>query len=150
MPNCQMLCEYDLTTRIMVIDALASQSKNEYVPYKMRTLLKETKSKELNQRKDLLLPQALMLAKLSQNINLSKKERDNVLEDAKRIIQKVQNDDLVVNPRDAYIGKAAYSNRIQQTSQMIESVFLLDKAYATEQEQVVEMMIKWLASQKRR
>ncbi|MDD3262384.1 MAG: MG2 domain-containing protein [Candidatus Absconditabacteria bacterium] len=150
MPNCQTFCEYDLGTRIMVIDALANQSKNEYLPYKMRTLLKETKTKELDQRKDLLLSQALMLAKLSQNTNLSKKEQDGVLEDAKKILQKVQNNDLVVNPRDAYIGKEAYTNRIKQTSQMIEAIFMLDKSYATQQEQTTEMMIKWLAGQKKR
>jgi uncharacterized protein YfaS (alpha-2-macroglobulin family) len=151
MPNCSSInCEYDLATRIMVIDALARQSKNDYTPYKMRTLLKETKAKDLNQRKDLLLPQALMLANLSKNTNISNKERNNVLEYAKNILQKVQNDDLVVNPRDAYIGKNAYTNRIQQTAQMIDAIFLLDKAYATEQEQTTEMMIKWLMSQKKK
>lgn len=148
-PNCSFSsCEYSIDTRIMVIDSLAHQSKNDYTPYKMRTLLKETKSKEL-ERKNLQLSQVLMLIKLSKNSNISSKERDNIWELAKEIIQKVQNDDLVVNPRDAYIGKEAYTNRVQQTAQMIESVFLLDKSYATQQEQTTEMMVKWLIGQRK-
>lgn len=142
-------CEYDLSTRIAVIDALARQSTNEYTAYKMRTLLQEKSKKELQNSPDLLLPQSLMLAHLSKNTNLSAGERDTLLSDAKKNIQQVQNDDLVVNPREAYIGKSSSDNRVQQTAQMIQTIFLLDKSYATQQEQTTDLMIKWLLGQKK-
>lgn len=85
-----------LQTKIDIINAIMSVNKDDYEAYKMYKLLDLTKANDE-------LDKAILLANLSLIKDLSEKEKTDLQDEAIKISQKLLSNDLVFNPRWAFL-----------------------------------------------
>lgn len=134
--------KYLESSRLNAINALLSYNPNYYEWYKMWKLLTP------NDDIDYKFSNLKVILKLMKLKDISDWEKNNLKEMFESNIQYILNNNLVINPRWAYIDQWPISNRIETTSDFIYLV----SEYWTEKfsdiEPIINNMIRWIVSQK--
>lgn len=136
-------CKYDETERLQALEALLTFQKNDYEVYKMYKLLNLK-----NPSVSTLLKKVKVIALLQNVTSIVTSQKEALIKDAKETLQQVQNDELVQNPKGAYIGRSENYTRVQNTSYFLEDIALLSKNISFEST-LVDSVQRWLIAQKK-
>jgi alpha-2-macroglobulin len=137
-------CKYDELQRLESIEAILTYKKNDYEAYKMYTLL-DFKNPSVST----LLKKVKVIALLKDIPTLVTSQKEKLITEGQALLQTVQNEELVLNPKGAYIGRSTLYSRIQNTALFLENVALFWPKNFADQEVLVDNIQRWIMSQKR-
>lgn len=142
-PSTGNSCRYPENLRLQAIDSLLTYNANDYEAYKMRKLI------SLPQEDNSTLSiKTLVIAKLIKLTALSQSEKDDLKKQAIENVNKVINEQLVYNPKWAFIWKSDSYSRIQNTSRFIQAVSEVWLDNFKDIEPIIDNCIRRIMSQK--
>ena len=137
-------CKYSETSRLKAISALLSYDNSDYETYKMYKLLDFSKiNNSLN------LEKVKVIAKLINLEEISKIEKKLLEKQAKKIIDKIISEELVFNPKWAFLGKTRYYSRFRNTVSVLEAISTIWLDKFSDIEKIIDNINRWLISQKK-
>jgi len=136
-------CKYSEIDRLKSIEAIISYTPNDYEAYKMWKLLD---FKNLNNSSQ--LEKAKLISSLLKLTWLSPQEKEILSSQAQEILTKILNEELVFNPKWAYLWKNDYYSRLENTSLLLEVVSEIWLSKFDNISYIVDNINRWLISQK--
>ncbi len=138
-------CKYSEIDRMKAISAILSFDTTDYEAYKMWKLLEidKTYSNTVKLEKVKLISQLLKV----QEIN--KDERSELEKEAKQIVDKIISEELVFNPRGAFIGKTSYYSAFRNTVSLLEAVSTIWLEKFDDLDSIVDNINRWIISNKK-
>ncbi len=137
-------CKYDELQRLEAIEAILTYKSQDYEAYKMFKLLDFK-----NSSSSTLLKKAKVIALLNQVKSILTSQKQWLTTEGIEALKKVQNEELVFNPRWAYIGRSELYSRVQNTALFLETITLFGLDNFTDQAVLVDNLQRWLMSQKK-
>lgn len=137
-------CKYNESDRLDAIESILSYNSNDYEAYKMYKLL-DLKNEDTSSQ----LKKSIVIANLLKIKSLNETEKNTLKSEIDKSINKVINDDLVYNPRWAYIGKSSSYSRIENTSMLLKILSILWKNEISNSAYIIENLNRWIISQKK-
>ncbi|MDD5769828.1 MAG: MG2 domain-containing protein [Candidatus Gracilibacteria bacterium] len=128
-----------LSLKSQMLLALNSYDNKDYEVYKM--------FKTLNIEKLDNLTKADLISKISNISSLSKTESDKLKKESQDIISKVLSNELVFNPRGAFIS-ASYNSRIYNTAKLLEIIGNIGLDKFKDVETITDNMIRFISGSK--
>jgi len=137
-------CKYSETSRLKAISAILEYNKLDYEAYKMYKLLDFYKiNNSLN------LEKVKLIAKLTRLKDIQKEEKDNLLKEAEKIVNKIISEELVFNPKGSYLWKTNYYSRFRNTVSLLEAISIIWLDKFKDIEKIIDNMNRWIISQKK-
>ncbi len=152
-PFCREYCTYAVTDRLQMIEWVLDAVPDDYEAYKMYQILSaEMKNTDKNPDSgtDFSLAHARLLVELSKLTWVRENDRKSLLTKAIEIIKKVGNENIVMNPRWAFIGRSESSSRLSNTLSFVEGVTRIGGDTLIEYQTLLDQMSRWIMSQKAR
>lgn len=137
-------CKYTELERLMAIEAIQKYDNTDYETLKMYKLL-EIKEDDISS----ILQNAFVVADLSKIKSLSSEEKHELNNKVNKSIQKIINNELVYNPRWAYIWRTNWYSRVENTSMLLKVISLLWEKEVDNSAYIIENLNRWLISQKK-
>ncbi len=137
-------CKYGEINRMRAISAIINYNKTDYEAYKMYKLLDQAEFKSVSVK----LEHARLISNLLKINSISWSEKVDLKKIAKEIINEVLSNQLVFNPKWAYIWKDAYYSRIKNTSLFLETISSLWLEEFDEVDLIIDNINRWMISQK--
>ena len=134
-------CKYSEIDRLKAISAILAYEQNDYEAYKMYKLLDSSKSPNLEKVK--------VIAKLINLKEITKVEKKLLLKQAEKIINKIISEELVFNPKWAFLGKTKYYSRFRNTVSVLEAVSTIWLDKFSDIEKIIDNMNRWIIGQKK-
>ncbi len=154
-------CRYSERERLESLEAIQNYDSSDYEANKMYKLLK-LENLDVSTK----IRESIVLANLA-NINLVSNEnkiKDNAKDTinnivvwenekykikAKDILNEIINNDLVFNPRGAYIGKTDWYSRIINTSLLLRAISVIWEKEFSDSSNIIDNSIRWIIWQKK-
>ena len=125
-----------------------------------QVLVDDMKKKQNSENKDtspnmsqnsveLALSHAHLLKRLSGLLAVSEKERSSLLREASDRVKKIGSENIVMNPRGAFIGRSESNTRLTNTLLFVEGVTELGGTLLTEDRPLLDQMSRWIMSEKK-
>lgn len=137
-------CKYSELDRLNAIESIQSYKVDDYEAYKMYKLL-DIKLDDTTS----ILKKSIVVANLLKIKSLSEQEKTALKEEVKNDITKIINNELVYNPRWAYIWKTAQFTRVENTSLLLKVISLLWEKEITNSAFIIDNLNRWIISQKK-
>lgn len=137
-------CKYSESDRLSAIEAIQSYNSNDYEAYKMYKLL-DLKNLDTTW----ILKKSLVVASLLNIKSLSDSEKNQLKNEVNENIKIILNNELVYNPRWAYIWKTNEYSRIQNTSLFLKVVSILWDKEIESSSYIIDNLNRWIISQKK-
>ncbi len=136
-------CEYSEFDRLNAINSILDYNKDDYEAYKIYKLI-DIKNNKLSS----ILNESILISKLIKINWISKEEKQTLEAKQKENINYILNDELVYNPKWAYIGKTSDSTRLENTSLFLEILLSLENNELQKNSQIIDNINRWMISQK--
>ena len=136
-------CEYSETDRLKAISAILEYNPNDYEAYKMYKLIDFSKINSF----DVKLEKVKVIAKLlkSKSIKLWKTSLEK---ESKKIIDKIISENLVFNPKWAFVWKSKYYLRFENTVSLLEAISTIWLEKFSDIDKIIDNINRWIISQK--
>lgn len=95
-----------------------------------------------------ILNESHIISKLLQSTSISSEEKNTLTNKVNKNISKILSEELVYNPKWAYIWKTSSYSRVQNTSLFLKIISNLWDAYLKDNSLIVDNLNRWLISQK--
>ncbi|MDD2515797.1 MAG: MG2 domain-containing protein, partial [Candidatus Gracilibacteria bacterium] len=135
-------CNYEENQKIDAISAILSYNKNDYEAYKMWKLIKSEEKDVSSQVKKLDV-----ISKLLKVSSLTESDKKYLNESAKNITDYIMNNEIVYNPKGAFVGKDFAQERLENTVGFLSAVSSLGTLKETDQ--ILDNMARWIMTQKK-
>lgn len=136
-------CKYDELQRLEAIEAILTYKSQDYEAYKMFKLLDFK-----NSSSSILLKKAKVIVLVNQVKSILISQKQWLTNEGIEALKKVQNEELVFNPRWAYIGRSEWYSRVQNTALFLQDISLFWKEKFSDEESIIDNLQRWLLSQK--
>lgn len=135
-------CKYSETDKLKALNSILEFTPNDYEVYKMYKLLnfKDFSTSE-NLEKVLLIWKLLKL-------DISTEEKANLEKEAKEIVDNILTQDLVYNPKWAYIWKTNSYSRLSNTTELINAISSVWIDKFKDIDMIIDNLNRWVISQK--
>ena len=137
-------CKYSEIDRLKAISAILSFDDNDYEAYKMYKILNFT-----NINNAINLEKVKVIAKLIRLKQLSTLEKYNLKKEAKQIINNIISNELVFNPKWAYLAKNSYYTRLKNTTLFLEAVSEIWLDEFKDIDKIIDNVIRWIIWEKK-
>lgn len=137
-------CKYSELERLFALESLQNYDNTDYETYKMYKLLKIDENDV-----SWILEDAFVVANLTKIKSLTTEEKGDINKKVNDNIQKVINNELVYNPRWAYIWKSDWYSRVENTAMLLKVVSLLWEKEISNSSYIIENINRWLIGQKK-
>ncbi|MFA5917809.1 MAG: MG2 domain-containing protein [Candidatus Gracilibacteria bacterium] len=137
-------CKYSDLDRLNAIEAIQSYDSTDYETYKMYKLLTLK-----NVDNSTILKKAFVVANLLKIKNIAVEEKNLLKQEVLKDINNIINNELVYNPRGAYIGRTEEYSRIENTSLLLKVISVLGNKDIKNTEYIVDNLNRWIISQKK-
>ncbi len=98
---------------------------------------------------DFSLAHADLLIRLAALTRISGQEKSTLLIQAKSIIKRIVDENVVVNPRGAFIGRSESSSRLSNTLAFIDVIIRIGGPDALQYQTILDQMTRWVMSEKK-
>lgn len=137
-------CKYSESDRLSAIEAIQTYNVDDYETYKMYKLL-EIKSDDTSS----ILKKAIITANLLNIKTLSAEDKTTLKNELKKDINKILNNELVYNPRGAYIWKSSNFTRLENTAMLLKVISLLWEKEIKNSSFIIDNLNRWIIGQKK-
>ncbi len=137
-------CKYNELDRLSAIEAIQNYKTDDYETYKMYKLI-TLKSDDTTS----ILKKSIVVANLLKIKSLSEDEKTSLKAEVKKDITKVINNELVYNPRWAYIGKSSEFTRVENTSLLLKAISMLWVKEIDNSAYIIDNLNRWIIGQKK-
>lgn len=138
------ICKYPETYRLNAIDALLSYNPSDYEWYKMWKVL-NLKWNEISTK----VAELEVIWKLLNNKNLKTNEKADLKKKWIRLWNEIIKENLVYNPRWAFLWKDSSDSRISNTAKFIWAISDLWISEFKDSAQIIDNMVRWIISEKK-
>ncbi len=137
-------CKYSDLDRLNAIEAIQNYDSSDYEAYKMYKLLTLK-----NVDNSTILKKAFVVANLLKIKNISEEEKNILKQEVLKDINNIINNELIYNPRWAYIWRTDEYSRIENTSLLLKVISVLWSKDIQNTEYIVDNLNRWIISQKK-
>ena len=137
-------CKYSELNRLKAVSAILSFDNTDYEAYKMFKLIN---FKNINN--SINLEKVKVIAKLFNLKQITKIEKNNLKTEAKKIIDKIISEELVFNPKWAYLGKSDYYSRLQNTVSLLDAISIIWVNEFSDIDKIIDNVIRWIIWEKK-
>lgn len=138
-------CSFTQSFRLTMIRAVLEYDQNDYDAYKMYQLL----SADFEKSPNTTLEHAEVLIKLLKSNSLEGERKTQLETLAKSMLEKIGSDNVVINPRWAFISNSESNTRLSSTLSFIRSIVSLDdKNLHATYDVLLDQMSRWVLSQR--
>ena len=139
-----------------MLDAIS----DDYEAYKMyQVLVQDAKNRDPSldlrsektlgtQGVDFSLVQADLLIRLASLTRISAEEKSNLLTQAKSMMKRIADENVVINPRGAFIGRSGTASRLSNTLTFINLIIRIGGSDALQYQTILDHMTRWVMSEK--
>ncbi len=137
-------CTYSEYQRLSAIKAILSYSPDDYDAFNMWKTVDKTNSSIRFQ----LLNWEVIAYLLDSDLEISNEEKQVLQDDLDEIVRDILANEVVFNPRWAYIWRASTRNRISNTSRFINIISKVGVDEYSDIQPIIDNIIRWMMSQK--
>ena len=136
-------CAYSDVELMKALHALMISDPTDYTVYKMYLTLDKNNLSRGEQ-----IMRAKIAIELATNLTaLSPQEQQLLRDEATAIMQQLLNNELIINPRSAYLGKSSEQSRFLNTTAFVEVASMLGGEFFTTNKDIIFSINRWLTSQ---
>jgi len=136
-------CEYNEYDRFAAIEAILTYNSQDNDAYKMYKQL-ELKNYNISNT----LKKDLVLNKLANLNSLTTEEKNALITEIKNDVNNIVNNELVYNPRWAYIWKTSKYSRLENTALLLKVISVLWEKELENSSYIIENINRWIIAQK--
>ena len=137
-------CKYPETDRLKAIWSILSFDNNDYEAYKMYKLINFN-----NINNSIQIEKVKVIAKLINLKQITKQEKIDLEKEAKKIIDNIISEELVFNPKWAYLGKNDIYSRLKNTTSLLEAISIIWINNFSDIDKIIDNMIRWIIWEKK-
>jgi hypothetical protein len=136
-------CKYLEVDRLKAIWAILDFDNSDYEAFKMYKLLDFK-----NSYNSLNLEKSKIIAKLLRLNQINSSEKKILEQEAINIVNKIISEELVFNPKWAYLGKSDYYSRFRNTVSLLETISIIWLDKFNDISPIIDNMNRWIIWQK--
>lgn len=136
-------CKYSEVDRLKAINAILSYDPSDYEAYKMWKLINLN-----NKNNSTELEKAKVIGKLLKVEQITNEEKEILEKQAKDIVDKILNEELVFNPKWAYLWQSSYYSRFRNTVSLLDAVSQVWLEKFSDIEKIIDNINRWIISRK--